>query len=107
MVATALLAVGLLPFAAGALTVKGAGIELEFDARLHSRVVAVVAGNRIEFGPFTASETVKTGRGERLDFALVDQVEEPFSDALGKGRRYRLTGRNADLEKLEKTVEIV
>jgi alpha-galactosidase len=90
--------------AAGAVTVKGKGIELEFDARMHSRVVAVIDGKRIEVGPFSATETVQTSAGERRDFDLADHSEEPFSDALGSGRRHRLVGRGPDLEK---TVEIL
>jgi alpha-galactosidase len=102
-VAAALLGACLASAAAGAVTLSGRGIELEFDARLHSRVVAVVDGNRVELGPFSASESVKTSRGERLDFALVEQTEEPVADAFGIGRRYRLVGRAPDLEK---TLEI-
>jgi alpha-galactosidase len=85
--------------AAAAVIVSGRGIEIELDARMHGRVVAVLAGARIEVGPFSASETVTTGRGERLDFALVDHQEGPFSDAIGTGRRHRLVGRGLDLEK--------
>jgi alpha-galactosidase len=83
----------------GSVIAGGPGIEIEFDNRMHSRVVAVLPGNRIELGPFSASETVTTGRGERLDFALVDHQAGPFSDAIGTGRRHRLVGRGLDLEK--------
>src|SRR4029077_2228615 len=100
----ALLGAVLLPLAAGAITVRGNGIELEFDARLHSRVVAIFDGSRVEIGPLSASETVQTAGGERSEFAFVDHTEEPFSDALGSGRRHRIVGRGADLEK---TVEVV
>ena len=94
----------LLPAGAAALSVQGRGIELEFDDRLHCRVVAIFDGSRVEIGPLSASETVQTAGGERSDFAFVDHVEEPFSDALGSGRRHRIVGRAADLEK---TVEVV
>ena len=83
---------------------QGKGIELEFDARMHSRVVAVFEGRRIEIGPLSASETVRTAAGELSDFAFVDHAEEAFSDAIGTGRRHRLVGRGADLEK---TLEIL
>src|SRR5262249_40222575 len=70
---------------------------------LHSRVVAISDGNRIEIGPFTPSETVRTTRGERNDFEFVSGGEEPVSDAFGSGQRHRIVGRGPDLEK---TVEI-
>ena len=100
----ALLAACTIPAAARAVTVRGRGIELEFDARLHSRVVAVREGTRIEVGPFSASETVFAADGERLDFAFAEHGEEPFSDGIGAGRRHRLVGRGRDLQK---TLEIV
>ena len=97
--ATVLLSTALLPAAAGAVSVRGKGIELEFDDRLHSRVVAVLEGKRVPLGPFSASETVRTARGERLDFAFLDHAEEPVSDGFGNGRRHRIRGRGPDLEK--------
>jgi alpha-galactosidase len=95
-----------LPSSAGAaaIAVRGKAIELEFDERLHSRVVAVVDGKRIELGPFTASETLKAGGVEHADFAFAGAASEAdVSDAFGKGRAHRLTGRDAGIEK---TVEV-
>jgi alpha-galactosidase len=109
LVATALLAgcalasrATTLPFAASVATVTIAGkdIELEYDQRLHSRVVAVPDGTRIEIGPLSPSETVQTSAGPRADFALADRSDEPVSDDLGSGRRHRLVGRAPDLEKV-------
>jgi len=106
--AAVLLAILALPSAsagaAGAVTVQGKGIELEFDGRMYCRVVAVFDGSRVELGPLSASETVQTAAGERRDFHFVNHTEEPFSDAIGSGRRHRLTGRGPDLEK---TLEIL
>ena len=104
LAAAALLGSLLLPAAAAAATLQGRGVELEFDDRLHCRVVAIFDGSRVEVGPLSASETVQTPRGERTDFAFVDHTEEAFSDAFGSGRRHRIVGREADLEK---TVEVV
>ena len=104
--ATSLLASLLLAAAARAapVTIAGGGIQLEFDERLHSRVLAIVDGNRIELGPFSASETLETAKVERRDFALADHSEQPVSDAFGAGRAHRLVGRAGGLEK---TVEVV
>jgi alpha-galactosidase len=88
---------------AAGVTAGGRGIALEFDAQLHSRVVAIREGERIPLGPFSAAEAVQTSADERADFAFADHTEEPFTDALGTGRRHRIVGRGAGLEK---TVEV-
>jgi len=80
--------------------VGGKGLALEFDANLHSRVIAGSSG---ALGPFSASETVQTSAAEVSDFALADHTEEAVTDVLGTGRRHRLVGRGSGLEK---TVEI-
>jgi alpha-galactosidase len=93
------------PAGGPALTVAGKGIELDFDERMRSRVVAIVEGKRTELGPFTASETLKAGGVEHTDFPIAGPAsEEAVSDSIGKGRAHRLTGRAAGIEK---TVEVV
>ncbi len=102
-IAAALLGIAWHAAAQVGVTVAGRGIELEFDDRLHSRVLAVSDGSRTALGPFSAAEAVQTSAGERADFTLADHVEEPMTDALGTGRRHRIVGRAAGLEK---TVEV-
>jgi alpha-galactosidase len=96
-------AVGFLLLAEGisaqGVTVGGKDLALEFDANLHSRVIAVNAGGRVALGPFSASEAVQTSAAEVSDFALADHREEAFTDALGAGRRHTLVGRGSGLEK--------
>ena len=93
------------PGGGAALAVAGEGIELEFDARMHTRVVAILDGKRTELGPFTASETLKAGGVEHADFPIVGPAsEEAVSDSIGKGHAHRLAGRAAGIEK---TVEVV
>jgi len=93
------------PAGSPALTVAGKGIELDFDERMRSRVVAIVEGKRTELGPFTASETLKAGGVEHTDFPIAGPAsEEAVSDSIGKGRAHRLAGRAAGIEK---TVEVV
>ncbi|HEY7510323.1 MAG TPA: hypothetical protein VIG50_08720, partial [Vicinamibacteria bacterium] len=48
----------------------GPGIRIEFDARLHSRLVSTLDGAGVPLGPLSASETVVVGGAERADFAL-------------------------------------
>ena len=82
--------------------VNGDGIRLEFDARMHSRVVATFAGEKA-LGPFEDSETLLTATGPLGDFALEGKDEAPVSDALGNGRRVTLTGHAG---KIAKRVEV-
>jgi alpha-galactosidase len=89
--------------ASAPVTISGAGIALEFDANLHSRVIALFGNERVPLGPFSASETVQTSSAEVADFALrdVDHTEAPIppGDPLGAGRRHRVVGKAGGLEK--------
>jgi alpha-galactosidase len=81
-----------------AASVQGDGIRLEFDGKMHTRVVEM--GDRGEpLGPFSESESLSTTTGPLGDFALQGQSTEPVSDALGEGRRSVLTGRAGALVK--------
>jgi alpha-galactosidase len=84
--------------AAGAV-VEGKGIRVEFDARMHSRVVAVFEGNEIILGPYAASESVRAAGKIVTDFAFADRKQEAVHDALGAGTRFVLTGSAAGLRK--------
>lgn len=83
--------------------VEGAGIRLEFDGRMRSRVVAT-AGAETVLGPFTESETLTTDAGEAGGFVLESVRRDTLADALGDGRRTTLTGRAGTLVK---EVEVV
>jgi alpha-galactosidase len=79
---------------APAATVEGAGFRIEFDARMHSRVVAVSDGGETVLGPWEASETLATGQGDVLDFAFEGRQERRAQGPLGDGRQVELTGRS-------------
>ena len=72
--------------------VAGPGLRLEFDRRLHGRVVSTLDGGDVVLGPFSASETVVAAGSERTDFALQDRQEAPIADAFGAGTRTMLAG---------------
>ena len=88
---------------ASVVRLEGQGIRLEFDEALRSRVVATWGGVEVVAGPFSASEALDTEAGEVAEYRLEAQDEQPVSDAIGSGRRHRLTGRAGDLGR---TVEI-
>jgi alpha-galactosidase len=71
-------------------------VRLEFDARLRTRVVAILGPDEVVLGPFTASESVSTGATEIEDFAFEGRSEERIEDQLGPGRRLTVTGRSKD-----------
>jgi len=50
--------------------VEGKNIRIEFDAKLHSRVVAVFDGHEYVIGDFAPSETIRVGGVEVEDFAI-------------------------------------
>jgi alpha-galactosidase len=75
--------------------VDGAGLRLEFDAAMRSRVVADGA----PLGPWSESEYLLVAGGRRGGFQLRGRSDESFEDALGAGHRTILTGRAGTLEK--------
>jgi len=79
--------------------VDGKNLRLEFDASLHSRVVATVGGKAIPLGPFAASESIRIGGKNIEDFALSGQKREVVRDQLGAGRRFLISGTAAGLRK--------
>jgi alpha-galactosidase len=95
------LLLGALPVRAAELVsarVDGDGIRLEFDAHMHSRVVATFDGET-PLGPFAESETLLTAAGALADFTLESRDEATTSDALGAGRRVTLVGHAGRIEK--------
>jgi alpha-galactosidase len=84
---------------APAAAVSGHGIRVEFDARLHSRVVATFEGRETVLGRFSASETVSVAGAELGDFALIEKAEREVTDTFGRGRRLTVSGRAAGLRK--------
>jgi alpha-galactosidase len=75
-------------------TVEGTGFRIEFDGRMHSRVVALSETGETVLGPWEASEVLATGRGDVLDFTFEGRQEQRAHDALGDGRQVVLTGRS-------------
>ena len=86
-----------------AVEVAGAGLRLELDARMHSRVVSTLDGNEVALGSFAASETVTVDGVESRDFALHSDERDPIEDVFGTGQRARLVGM---ADGLTKTVTI-
>jgi len=91
---TALLATALAP-----VRVDGKNIRIEFNASLHSRVVARLDGREIAIGDFTPSEFVVIAGNAVQDFALRNQRQTAVRDQLGSGRRFLLTGTAPSLQK--------
>jgi alpha-galactosidase len=73
-------------------SLASAGLRIDYDARLHSRVVALVDGVEIPIGAYSPSESLRTVAGELRDFRFDSHEQEPFADAIGTGLRHRLMG---------------
>ena len=74
-------------------------IRLEFNAALHSRVIARFNGKETPLGPFTDSETIRIHGRDLHDFALTSSTPSSFQDRLGVGRRLVLRGISSGIEK--------
>jgi hypothetical protein len=89
--ACALAAAGDIP--TGNPQIQGGNLRIEFDDRLHSRVVARFDKKETVMGPFTASETVTTADKPWTGFLLTTQKHRHTKDAFGDGEQ--LTERDA------------
>jgi alpha-galactosidase len=79
--------------------IAGKGLRIEYDANLHSRIVALEDGREIVVGPYSASETLQTSTHELRDFAFDSQKDESVVDEIGAGRRFHLVGHNGSVIK--------
>jgi len=74
-------------------------LQIEFDRRLHSRVIALFAEAATAFVPFSASETVTAAGRVWSDFALVSSHRQRISDIFGAGEQLTLVGKSKGLRK--------
>jgi alpha-galactosidase len=99
------LALAALGLPAGAAAVDTVSIEtksirVEFNDRLHSRVIATFDGKATPLGDFGPSEFVNvTGSAPLQDFRLTGHKQENVRDERGHGRRLTITGIAAGLQK--------
>jgi alpha-galactosidase len=87
-------------FAAEGARIDGKNIRIEFDSNMHSRVVALRAGQERVIGDFTPSEFIRVSGRDVTDFSLEDQKRGPVRDQLGSGYRTILTGIAPSLKKV-------
>jgi alpha-galactosidase len=84
---------------AGKPQIQSGNLRIEFDNRLHSRVVARFDNKETLMGPFTTSETVTTADKAWTEFFLASQKSERTKDAFGEGERLTLEGKAGPLTK--------
>ena len=81
------------------LQIQSSVLRIEFDRRLHSRVIALFGPRPKLLTPFSASETVTSVDRTCSDFALSASRREQVSDTFGAGERLTLTGKCGDIRK--------
>src|SRR5215831_1836928 len=79
--------------------IEGKNIRIEFDNRMHSRVIALFNGKEIPLGPFSASETLTIDGNTLDDFALSGNTKQNVRDSTGAGRQTTLTGNSGTVQK--------
>jgi alpha-galactosidase len=84
---------------AGLAEIQTANLRIEFDKKMHSRVIARFGGKDIPMGGFSASETVKGSERSWDDFGLVSQTHERVTDTYGTGEKLTLAGTSGTLRK--------
>ncbi|MEW5977228.1 MAG: glycoside hydrolase family 36 protein [Acidobacteriota bacterium] len=79
--------------------IENPSLRIEFNDRMHSRVVLKSGGQETRFGEFSPSETVTVSGREIADFSLTNESHQPVRDRLGSGTRYQLQGSSSSLVK--------
>ncbi len=80
-------------------TVDGKNIQLLFDNKMHSKVMAKLRDRSVEIGGYSPSEFVVISGNEVKDFAFKESQKERLDDGIGKGSRFIITGIGAALRK--------
>ena len=75
-----------------ALRVESQNLVVEFDRRLHSRLIARFGGTETVLGPFTASETIRVNGRELRDFGLQETARRSGRDRLGAKHEFLMSG---------------
>ncbi len=81
------------------LGIQSSVLRIEFDNKLHSRVVPLFDGVSTPLTSFAASETVSGVNHSWSNFTLTASHRGNVSDAFGAGERLSLTGKSGDLRK--------
>jgi alpha-galactosidase len=79
--------------------IEGKNITIYFDQNMHSQVLANFDGKAIYIGEYAPSEYVTISGSPLTDFTFQGKTEENIQDALGKGKKYLLTGQSGNLKK--------
>ncbi len=79
--------------------IDSGSLIIEFDQRLHSRVLARFTGQETALGPFTASETIRANGRELRDFAMEETARRVGRDPIGPRRELMLTGNAEGVRK--------
>lgn len=79
--------------------VQSKGIRIEFDSKMHSRVVALFGGRERVIGDFAPSDFIRISGRDVADFELRDEKREPVRDRLGPGVRTVFSGAAPSLAK--------
>jgi alpha-galactosidase len=74
-------------------------LRVEFDRRLHTRIVPLFTPAAKPLVPFSASETLTGATRTWTDFTLTSAQTEQISDVFGQGRRLTVTGKDGTLQK--------
>lgn len=82
--------------------IEGREIVLEFDRRLHSRVIARLGGRSAPLGEFGPSEFLNAAGREIRDFTLRSVTRRRVRDEMGAGRQTVLTGEAEGVRKAVK-----
>jgi alpha-galactosidase len=79
--------------------IEGEEITIEFDPKLHSRVISNINGESIILGEMGASEYIQVGPNVLTIFSFKSQETSIIDDRIGKGKQYTIIGESEILRK--------
>jgi alpha-galactosidase len=82
--------------------IEGGEITIEFDPKLHSRVISKIDGENLILGDFGPSEYIKEGANIWTIFPFKSLETSQIDDHIGKGMLYTISGES---ELIRKTIK--
>lgn len=85
--------------------IDGGKISVEFNDKLHSRIISRLNNKDLVLGDFNESEYITCADGKKIaDFQLVEFNQTNMTDNIGQGKESKITGKN---DKVIKNLKII
>lgn len=80
--------------------IEGENIKIEFNKSMHSKVTAIINGEKVTIGDFTPSEYITIVGSKVQDFKVTSLKSSNISDDIGSGKKYTIIGETESIQKI-------